>query len=63
MGAQSIAEDLVQQKYIKILTNVNSNNVNVNSNGNDIKTKAKPSFDLDFVFDIKPKRTCLFQNS
>jgi hypothetical protein len=32
------------------------------SKGNDIVTKAERSFDLDFVFDIKAKRTCLFQN-
>jgi hypothetical protein len=32
------------------------------SNGNDIETKAERSFDLDFVFDIEAKRTCLFQN-
>jgi hypothetical protein len=28
----------------------------------DIKMKAERSLDLDFVFDIKGKRTCLFQN-
>jgi hypothetical protein len=32
------------------------------SNGNDIETKAERSFDLDFIFDIEAKRTCLFQN-
>ncbi len=32
------------------------------SNGNDIKTKAERSFDLDFVFNIEAKQTCLFQN-
>jgi hypothetical protein len=32
------------------------------SNGNDSETKAERSFDLDFVFDIEAKRTCLFQN-
>jgi hypothetical protein len=32
------------------------------SNGNDIETKAEQSFDLDFVFDIEAKRTCLIQN-
>ncbi len=32
------------------------------SNGNDIEIKAERSFDLDFVFDIEAKRTCLFQN-
>jgi hypothetical protein len=31
-------------------------------NGNDIETKAERSFDLEFVFDIEAKRTCLFQN-
>jgi hypothetical protein len=33
-----------------------------NSNGNDIETKAERSFDLDFVFEIEAKRTCLFKN-
>ncbi len=32
------------------------------SNGNDIETKVERSFDLDCVFDIEAKRTCLFQN-
>jgi hypothetical protein len=32
------------------------------SNGDGIETKAEGSFDLDFVFDIEAKRTCLFQN-
>jgi hypothetical protein len=34
----------------------------VDSNGNDIDTKEDRSFDLDFVFNIEAKRTCLFQN-
>jgi hypothetical protein len=33
-----------------------------NSNGKDIETKAERSFDLDLVFNIEAKRTCLFQN-
>ncbi len=32
------------------------------SNVNDIETKVERSFNLDFVFDIEAKRTCLFQN-
>ncbi len=32
------------------------------SNDNNIETKAEQSFNLDFVFDIEAKRTCLFQN-
>jgi len=32
------------------------------SNGKDIETKAKRSFDLDLVFHIEAKWTCLFQN-
>jgi hypothetical protein len=30
------------------------------SNGNNIETKAEQN--LDFVFDIEAKRTCLFEN-
>jgi hypothetical protein len=37
-------------------------NISQSSNGNEIKNKAEQSFDLDFVFDIEAKRTCLFQN-
>ncbi len=32
------------------------------SKGNEIEMKAERSFDLDFVFDIEAKWTCLFQN-
>ncbi len=32
------------------------------SNGNHVETKVERSFDFVFVFNIKPKWTCLFQN-
>jgi hypothetical protein len=31
-------------------------------NGNNIESKAEQSFDLGFIFYIKAKQTCLFQN-
>jgi hypothetical protein len=52
------AAKLFQQHWRHLKGNYDLNS----SNGNDIETKAERSFDLDFVFDIKAKRTCLFQN-
>ncbi len=40
----------------------NLTSLDIRSNGNNIEMKSQRSFDLDFVFDIEAKRTCLFQN-